>query len=407
MKRPSKPSGRPSRTPSDRPAGPRSKDARSYRSPKPLGTRKPFDKDDQTPRYPSKPRPRSGRSEEDSSRDGQRRSRQGTYGRPFGSDRKPSENRRPYQEHPPRTRASEDPESDSRRESQPKTSHPGKRPTAGPGKPHTRSSTGRSFPRPAQKQDTRKTSRKATDLQPRSGSYQEFPLNKYIAHCGVCSRRKAVDFIKDGQVKVNGSVVTEPGTKVKASDQVVLNGKPIRIQREHIYLLVNKPKGYITTTKDPRARKTVMELIEDACSERVYPVGRLDRNTSGLLLLTNDGDLAQKLSHPSNAIRKVYQVGLDKPLIKADFDKIVQGFELEDGPIHADVLAYSDAEDKRQIGIEIHSGRNHIVRRIFAALGYEVLTLDRVLYAGLTKKNLPRGTWRFLSEREVVFLKHF
>ena len=208
-------------------------------------------------------------------------------------------------------------------------------------------------------------------------------------------------------MKVNGSVVTEPGTKVKASDQVVLNGKPIRIQREHIYLLVNKPKGYITTTKDPRARKTVMELIEDACSERVYPVGRLDRNTSGLLLLTNDGDLAQKLSHPSNAIRKVYQVGLDKPLIKADFDKIVQGFELEDGPIHADVLAYSDAEDKRQIGIEIHSGRNHIVRRIFAALGYEVLTLDRVLYAGLTKKNLPRGTWRFLSEREVVFLKHF
>lgn len=276
-----------------------------------------------------------------------------------------------------------------------------------PGKSFGPSKNGRGSSRGPQAGDTRPPKRGAGPFRSKGGSFQEFPLNKYIAHCGICSRRKAVDFIKDGLVKINGSVVTEPGTKVQPSDQVQLNGKPLKVQQELVYLLVNKPKGYITTTKDPRARKTVMELIEDACTERVYPVGRLDRNTSGLLLLTNDGDLAQKLSHPSNNIRKVYQAGLDKPLTKADFDKIVQGIELEDGPIHADVLAYSDAEDRTQVGIEIHSGRNHIVRRIFAALGYEVLTLDRVLYAGLTKKNLPRGKWRFLSEREVIFLKHF
>lgn len=278
---------------------------------------------------------------------------------------------------------------------------------AGPGRPFSGPKSGRGPSRRPQAGHARSSKHEAGPFRSKGGSFQEFPLNKYIAHCGICSRRKAVEFIKDGLVKVNGSVVTEPGTKVQPSDQVQLNGKPLKVQQELAYLLVNKPKGYITTTKDPRARKTVMELIEDACPERVYPVGRLDRNTSGLLLLTNDGDLAQKLSHPSNNIRKVYQAGLDKPLTKADFDKIVQGIELEDGPIHADVLAYSDAEDRRQVGIEIHSGRNHIVRRIFAALGYEVLTLDRVLYAGLTKKNLPRGKWRFLSEREVIFLKHF
>lgn len=296
---------------------------------------------------------------------------------------------------------------DTRPRQQPADDAAGTAPQAGPGRQFSGPNSGRRSSRGPQADDTRTPKRGTGPFRSKGGSFQEFPLNKYIAHCGICSRRKAVDFIKDGLVKVNGAVVTEPGTKVQPSDQVILNGKPLKVQQELVYLLVNKPKGFITTTKDPRARKTVMELIEDACSERVYPVGRLDRNTSGLLLLTNDGDLAQKLSHPSNNIRKVYQAGLDKPLTKADFEKIVQGIELEDGPIHADVLAYSDSEDRTQIGIEIHSGRNHIVRRIFAALGYEVLTLDRVLYAGLTKKNLPRGKWRFLSEREVIFLKHF
>ncbi|KAA2245861.1 rRNA pseudouridine synthase [Chitinophaga agrisoli] len=233
------------------------------------------------------------------------------------------------------------------------------------------------------------------------------PLNKYIAHCGVCSRRKAVDYIKEGKVTVNDQQVLEPAFKVTDKDQVKVANKRITIQKNLVYILLNKPKGYITTTDDPEGRQTVMELIADATDERVFPVGRLDRNTSGLLLLTNDGELAQKLAHPKHNIKKIYQVELDKPLTKADFDKIINGVTLEDGLALVDALGYVDPKDKKQVGIEIHSGKNRIVRRIFEHLEYKVEKLDRVMYAGLTKKNVNRGRWRMLSDKEIILLKHF
>lgn len=234
-----------------------------------------------------------------------------------------------------------------------------------------------------------------------------FPLNKFLAHTGLCARRKAVEFIKEGAVTVNGRVVTEPGFKVTAADDVRYQDKKLSLKIEPVYILLNKPKGCITTTSDPRARHTVMDIVASATRQRVYPVGRLDRNTSGLLLLTNDGDLAQLLAHPSNNIVKVYHVTLDRALTKNDFERIGAGVTLDDGHAPVDHLAYEDPDDRTQIGIEIHSGRNRIVRRIFEFMGYEVKALDRVLYAGLTKKNLPRGKWRFLSEKEVLNLKHF
>lgn len=233
------------------------------------------------------------------------------------------------------------------------------------------------------------------------------PLNKYIAHCGVCSRRDAVELIKAGKATVNGETILEPGHKIKVKDEVTVNGKKVTPVKGLVYILLNKPKDYLTTTEDPQNRKTVLDLIKQATSERVYPVGRLDRNTSGVLLLTNDGELSQKLTHPSNEIKKVYAVSLDKPLTKAHFDAIVKGTELEDGPIQVDALAYTEAGDKTQIGVEIHSGRNRIVRRIFEHYGYDVKGLDRVMFAGLTKKNVNRGKWRFLTEREVRELKFF
>jgi 23S rRNA pseudouridine2605 synthase len=232
------------------------------------------------------------------------------------------------------------------------------------------------------------------------------PLNKYMAHCGVCSRRDAVELINTGKVKVNGVVVTEPGYKVQERDEVIYNGKKLFVTKNLVYILLNKPKDYITTTDDPQGRKTVLQLIKQATTERVYPIGRLDRNTSGVLLLTNDGDLTQKLSHPSYEIKKIYEVKLDKPLTKTDFDKIVKGLKLEDGEIHIDSLAYADSKDKSIIGIELHSGRNRIVRRIFEHLGYDVKGLDRVMYANLTKKNVERSKWRFLSEKEIRLLKY-
>jgi 23S rRNA pseudouridine2605 synthase len=232
------------------------------------------------------------------------------------------------------------------------------------------------------------------------------PLNKYLAHCGVCSRRDAITQIKEGKVKVNGALVTEPGYKVQETDDVNFNGKKLFVTKNLVYILLNKPKDYITTTDDPQGRKTVLQLIKAATTERVYPIGRLDRNTSGVLLLTNDGDLTQKLSHPSYEIKKIYEVKLDKPLTKTDFDKIVKGVKLEDGIINIDSLAYADAKDKSVIGIEIHSGRNRIVRRIFESLGYDVKGLDRVMYANLTKKNVDRSKWRFLSEKEIRLLKY-
>lgn len=239
---------------------------------------------------------------------------------------------------------------------------------------------------------------------PESLEGKPMPLNKYIAHCDVCSRRDAVVLIKEGKVTVNGELVTEPGHKVTLEDIVTLNGKQLVVQKNLVYILMNKPKGFITTTDDPKGRRTVMEMLENHIEERVFPVGRLDRNTTGLLLLTNDGELAQKLAHPKYEIRKVYKATLDKNLSKADFDKILEGVVLEDGQAKVDELEYLDA--KNEIGMEIHSGKNRIVRRIFESLGYEVEKLDRVMYAGLTKKHILRGKWRFLTKQEVINIKH-
>lgn len=233
------------------------------------------------------------------------------------------------------------------------------------------------------------------------------PVNKYIAHSGICSRRDAALLVKQGDVTVNGEVISDPGTRISDTDLVKVKGKKIIPSRNYQYILLNKPKDYITTLEDPQGRKTVLDLIRHATNERVYPVGRLDRNTSGLLLLTNDGDLAQTLAHPKHEIKKIYEVKLDKDLSKNDFDTLLNGVMLEDGFIAPDALAYADAKDKSIIGIEIHSGRNRIVRRIFEKLGYDVRGLDRVMYAGLTKKNIQRGKWRFLTEKEVRILKHF
>ena len=232
------------------------------------------------------------------------------------------------------------------------------------------------------------------------------PLNKFLAHCGVCSRREAIALIGKNLVKVNGVIVTEPGYKVQPTDEIFYNTKKLFVTKNLVYILLNKPKDYITTTDDPQGRKTVLQLIQKATAERVYPIGRLDRNTSGVLLLTNDGDLTQKLSHPSYEIKKIYEVKLDKNLTKTDFDKILDGLTLEDGIVLVDSLAYADSKDKSIIGIEIHSGRNRIVRRIFESLGYDVKGLDRVMYAGLTKKNVERSKWRYLSEKEIRLLKY-
>ena len=233
------------------------------------------------------------------------------------------------------------------------------------------------------------------------------PLNKFISHSGISGRREAAEIIKKGIVKVNGKLITEPGHKVSQKDEVVVNGKKIFLAKNLIYILLNKPKDFITTSDDPQGRKTVLDLIKRSTQERVYPVGRLDRNTSGVLLITNDGELAQKLTHPKNEIKKIYAVTLNRPLEKNHFDDILKGITLEDGPVSVDVLAYADVKDKTQIGVEIHSGRNRIVRRIFEHLGYDVKNLDRVMFAGLTKKNVERGKWRFLNEKEVRDLKHF
>ena len=242
------------------------------------------------------------------------------------------------------------------------------------------------------------------DSEPRTAN-TVMPLNKFIAHCGVCSRRDAAEWVKLGKVKVNNETITEPGHKLSAKDEVRVNGKKIFLAKNLVYILLNKPKDYITTTDDPQKRKTVLDLIK--IKERIYPVGRLDRNTSGVLLLTNDGELSQKLTHPSHEVKKVYHITLNRDLDKKDFDRVLKGVDLEDGPASVDVLAYADVKDKTQLGVEIHSGRNRIVRRIFEHLGYDVKNLDRVMFAGLTKKNVERGKWRFLSEKEVRDLKYF
>ena len=229
-------------------------------------------------------------------------------------------------------------------------------------------------------------------------------LNKFLANAGICSRREADEFITAGVVSVNGVVVTELGTKVKRTDEIKFHDQPVNIERK-VYVLLNKPKDCVTTSDDPQERKTVMDFVKGACKERIYPVGRLDRNTTGVLLLTNDGDLASKLTHPKYLKKKIYHVYCDKNVTKADLDQIVSGITLDDGEIHADAVSYASETDKSQVGIEIHSGKNRIVRRIFESLGYRVIKLDRVYFAGLTKKGLRRGDWRYLTEQEVAMLR--
>ena len=231
----------------------------------------------------------------------------------------------------------------------------------------------------------------------------EMRLNRFLAQSGLCSRREADDFITAGLVTVNGHIVTELGTKVRSTDEVKFNDERVQGEKK-VYLVLNKPKGYVTSLEDPHADKTVMELVKDACSERIYPVGRLDKNSLGLLLFTNDGDVTRQLTHPSLEKKKIYQVTLDKALTRADMEQLTEGITLEDGEIYADEVAYV-SESKKDVGIEIHSGRNRIVRRMFEHLGYAVQKLDRVYYAGITKKNLKRGQWRFLTREEVDRLK--
>lgn len=233
---------------------------------------------------------------------------------------------------------------------------------------------------------------------------EQIRLNKYISNAGICSRRDADKLITEGLITVNGQIVTELGYKVTLQDDVRFDGKRLNPERK-VYLLLNKPKGFATTMDDPHAERTVMELVKNACHERIYPVGRLDIQTTGLLLFTNDGELATKLTHPSFERKKVYHVQLDRDLSEEDMEKIASGIVLEDGPIAADAIEYIDPVDLRQVGIEIHSGKNRIVRRIFEHLGYQVEKLDRVLFAGLTKKDLPRGRFRFLTQQEINFLK--
>ncbi|MDE6269420.1 MAG: RNA-binding S4 domain-containing protein [Muribaculaceae bacterium] len=240
--------------------------------------------------------------------------------------------------------------------------------------------------------------------QPVPDPNEEIRLNKYMSNAGLCSRREADEFIQQGLVKVNGNVVTELGTKITAKDVVEYDGKVVTLESK-CYILLNKPKDCVTTSDDPNGRTTVLDLVKGACDERIYPVGRLDRNTTGVLLLTNDGDLASKLTHPKYVKKKIYHVWCDKDIAEEDMQHIADGIELEDGPIHADAISYATETDRNQAGIEIHSGRNRIVRRIFESLGYHVTKLDRVYFAGLTKKNLPRGRWRYLTQEEVNFLK--
>ncbi|MFT4017865.1 MAG: pseudouridine synthase [Agriterribacter sp.] len=252
-----------------------------------------------------------------------------------------------------------------------------------------------------------KNQRSITEAIPKSQiSNEEMPLNKFIAWSGVCARREAADLVKAGKVIVNGKLVTEPPFRVSQADTIKVNGKKISLQKNLVYILLNKPKDYLTTTDDPEGRKTVMDLVKGATTERVFPVGRLDRNTTGVLLLTNDGEVAQRLTHPKYEVKKIYEVRLDKPVTKQQLDTIAGGITLEDGFIQPDSVAYADAKDKSVIGIEIHSGKNRIVRRIFEHLGFDVKNLDRVMYGIFTKKNVDRGKWRFLTEKEIRLLKH-
>jgi 23S rRNA pseudouridine2605 synthase len=266
-----------------------------------------------------------------------------------------------------------------------KKKKPAGRPAGRPAKPQSRVGKGKKKPEAA-------------------STSNDIRLNRYLALAGICSRRDADEFIAAGLVEVNGKVVTTMGYRVQPDDTVKYAGQAIKGEKKQ-YVLLNKPKGFISTTDDPKARKTVMDLVGKACKERIYPVGRLDRATTGLLLFTNDGDLAKRLTHPSHGASKLYDVVLDKNLTKSDFTKIINGVTLEDGIVEVDELSWVDGKARNHVGIRIHIGRNRVIRRLFAALGYEVVKLDRVYFAGLTKKNLPRGNYRFLSKQEVDYLR--
>jgi len=261
------------------------------------------------------------------------------------------------------------------------------------------------YSKPGMKKPFSKSKPRANQNIPKKlGASDEMRLNRFIANAGVCSRREADTYIAAGLVSVNGIPVTELGVKVKPTDEVRFDGRRLDAQKK-VYLLLNKPKDFVTTTEDPHAEKIVMDLVKNACDERIYPVGRLDRNTTGLLLFTNDGDLSKRLTHPSHRMKKIYQVSLDRPVTLAHLQQIADGIDLEDGKIAADAVSYINQEEKNEIGIEVHSGKNRIVRRMFEYFGYRVKKLDRVMFAGLTKKNLPRGKWRFLSEKEIQYLR--
>lgn len=242
---------------------------------------------------------------------------------------------------------------------------------------------------------------------PSEGSDDDMRLNKYIAHCGIASRRAASELIKAGKVKVDGEVITNPGHRITPNQKITYEGRPVSLEERKEYILMNKPRDVITTVKDDRGRRTVIDLLRHKIDTRIYPVGRLDRNTTGLLLLTNDGDLAKKLSHPSSEIKKIYHVYLNRKFKQDDLDKLNNGLTLEDGFIKVDAASFVEDKPHTEVGVELHSGRNRIVRRMFEHLGYEVEKLDRVYFAGLTKKDLPRGKWRRLTKREVIMLKHF
>ncbi|MCU4177157.1 pseudouridine synthase [Carboxylicivirga sp. N1Y90] len=240
--------------------------------------------------------------------------------------------------------------------------------------------------------------------EPAKSEKETMRLNRFVANAGVCSRRDADELIAKGEISVNGKVVTQMGTIVSFKDNIQYKGKRLNAE-EKIYVLLNKPKDFVTTLEDKHAKHTVMDLVREACTQRIYPVGRLDKQTTGLLLLTNDGDLTKVLTHPKHQAKKIYHVFLDKPVFASHIDQLAKGITLEDGPVHADAISFVEKEDKTQVGIEIHSGRNRIVRRMFEHLGYKVMKLDRVYFAGLTKKNIPRGKWRYLSAKEITRLK--
>lgn len=385
------------------------------------------------PRKSSRPAPRSTSDRTDRSRSDrgdepeERRGPRGGSGeraaasrRPFRDDREGQAPRRPSarptSSRPARPRPDRGDERDERRAPRSGSGERAgatRRPFREEGEGRSQRPTRKPGPRPWAERErdpsTKRTTGRGPDPNSRRGRKADaesdglIRLNRYLAQAGVASRREADDLIKAGVVTINGKVVTELGTKVRPGDKVHYGGQRLSMEQKR-YVLLNKPKDFITTTDDPHDRRTVMALVENACPERLYPVGRLDRNTTGVLLMTNDGDLAKKLTHPSHGAEKIYHVTLDKAVTKAHLEQLVQGVELEDGPAQADEATFVQDSSKKEVGLKLHMGRNRIVRRMFETLGYEVVKLDRVVFAGLTKKDLPRGKWRHLTEKEVLFL---